>query len=258
MKRNKPLGKDFLGSEDLYSQAKGVDPKDFRDERKYNTVTVPMRRGLIRNMTKKPVNHLDIHWRNTALLTKFLTGSATIRTRFSTGLPRWQQVKMARTIKHARTLNLIPYTGFIKSFHRQSLKTIHEDLETTNLRRVDVETGALKMRQLSDEWREENRNRKAQDKLDKYDETIDLSSYNITNYEFLSKEQDQLVKAMRYANYRKEEKSKRNGIDVEWIKNHLKNTYFELYNANYETKSTPDTLEQDKQAYEEIQVPLSV
>ncbi len=101
------------------------------------------------------VNHLDIHWRNTPLLVKYITAASTIKTRHNTGLSRIQQKQIARAVKRARILNLLPFTGFIKSHHKLALKTIHHDIELSNLRRVDIETGAIKLSQpktdLSDE-----------------------------------------------------------------------------------------------------------
>lgn len=196
---------------------------------------------------------MDIHWRNTALLCKFLTSSSTIKTRFSTGLPRWQQKRISNAIKRARVLNLLPYTGFLKSYHKVSLKTIHHDIEASVLRRVDIETGALKTVQPKTEWNELKMPKKEElDELDRYDESIDLSSYNLTNYKFLSKDEDRLVKASRYANYLKEKKLETSGANVSELKEHIKSHLYPIENSNFEESSTAETMEEDKAAYETV------
>jgi ribosomal protein S18 len=125
---------------------------DFRKTRGLIEIGKPLRRGIIRKKSRRPINSLDIHWRNTALLTKFLTASSTIKTRIATCLPKSQQKLISRTIKHARNLNLIPFTGFLKSYHKKSLKNIHDDLQHTHQQLIDIETGAIKISQPSTKW----------------------------------------------------------------------------------------------------------
>lgn len=54
-------------------------------------------------MTRQ-VNWLDIHWRNTELLTKFMNNASKIRGRYQTRLATNQQRKIAKTIRQARNL----------------------------------------------------------------------------------------------------------------------------------------------------------
>lgn len=154
MAMDNPVGEEYMKPQDYFSLEKGLNSKDYRNTRGFIEVGAPLRRGTIRRKSKKHINHLDIHWRNTALLCKFLSASSTIKTRIATCLPKWQQKRVSIAIKHARTLNLIPYTGFLKSFHKKSLKNIHDDLEHTHHQLVDIETGAVKISQPSTEWNE--------------------------------------------------------------------------------------------------------
>lgn len=224
---------------------------DYRNERDYLEIQMPLRKGVIRATTRRAINHLDIHWRNTPLLTKYVTAASTIKSRYNNRLPRWQQKRMTHAIKMARSINLLPYTGFIKSYHKRPLLNIHDDIETSNLKRVDVYTGAIKLEQPTTKWSEtKNLTAADLDYLDRYDESIDLSSYNLTNYRFLSKEEDKLVKAARYANYLKEKSLKKEELDQ--LKDLLKTHWMHIENQNFENVSSEHTLEEDKAAYEEV------
>lgn len=237
--------------EDYFSQEKGLNIKDYRNERDYLEIQMPLKKGVIRAKSKRAINHLDIHWRNTPLLTKFVTAASTIKSRYNNRLPKWQQRRMADAIKLSRTINLMPYTGFIKSYHKKPLLNIHDDIETTNLRKVDVYTGAIKITQPTTKWSEtKNVEAKDLDYLDKYDESIDISSYNLTNYKFLSKEEDKLVKASRYANYLKEKSL--SPEELQELKNIQKTHWMLIENQNFETVSSEITLAEDKAAYEEL------
>lgn len=237
--------------QDYFSQEKGITVSDYRNERAFLEIQMPLKKGVIRAKSKRAINHLDIHWRNTPLLVKFLTAASTIKSRYNNRLPKWQQRRMARAIKLSRTINLLPYTGFIKSHHKKPLLNIHDDIETTNLRRVDVYTGAIKLEQPSTQWKEtKNVEAKDLDYLDRYDESIDLSSYNLTNYKFLSKEEDKLVKASRYANYLKEQSLSKE--ELSQLKDLQRTHWMLIENSNFETVSTSDTLADDKAAYEEV------
>lgn len=251
MDRHNPTEESYLKTQDYFSQEKGLNISDYRNERDYLEIQMPLKKGVIRDNSKRAINHLDIHWRNTPLLTKFVTASSTIKSRYNNRLPKWQQKKMTNAIKMARTMNLIPYTGFIKSYHKKPLLNIHDDIETSNLRRVDIYTGAIKLEQPTTKWNEtKNVQAKDLDYLDQYDESIDISSYNLTNYKFLTKEEDKLVKASRYANYLKE--NSLNKEELAELKNIQKTHWMTIENHNFENISSNDTLAEDKAAYDEV------
>lgn len=212
---------------------------------------MPIKRSIIRDTTKKPINHLDIHWRNTPLLSKYVTAASTIKSRFNTRLPKWQQRRMADAIKYSRRMNLMPYTGFMKSYHKRPLLSIHHDAEARTTQKIDIYTGGLKIDQPGTEWNENTKGytQRLED-LDNYDETIDLSSYNLTNLRFLTKDQDKLVKATRYANYLKEQSL--DPQELLTLKSEQK-TYWMLFdNKNFEAVSTSETMTEDQTAYDDI------
>src|SRR3990167_1973961 len=238
----------------FFSQEKGLDINDFRSL-KSHIAPMPVRKGVIRKLYRRPINHLDIHWRNTALLTKFLTGAGNIKTRYSTGLPKWQQKKITFAVKNARKLNLIPDAGFIKSYHKKSLKSIHDDIETTNIKRVDLETGAIKLVQPTTTWKEQREYTNEEfAKLDHYNEDVDVSSFNLSNYTFLTKDQQSVIQAQRYANYLKEQKLIAAGVNVASIQQQYEKDHTTVDNLGLVNISTQDTIEEDKKSYEKVKV----
>ena len=73
-----------------------------------NDRRVPRRRkpNLLR---REGVVHVD--WKDTALLRKFLSDRGKIRSRRVTGLTSQEQREVARAIKNAREMALLPYPG---------------------------------------------------------------------------------------------------------------------------------------------------
>ncbi|NUS72915.1 MAG: 30S ribosomal protein S18 [Corynebacteriales bacterium] len=66
---------------------------------------------------KKKANPLDkegityVDYKDTALLRKFISDRGKIRARRVTGVSREQQGKIAKAIKNAREMGLLPYTS---------------------------------------------------------------------------------------------------------------------------------------------------
>ncbi len=52
---------------------------------------------------------VEVDWKDTALLRKFISDRGKIRSRRVTGLSRQQQHEVARAIKNAREMALLPY-----------------------------------------------------------------------------------------------------------------------------------------------------
>ena len=67
-------------------------------------------KGEVRRYSKLPREELDkIDYKNVALLQRFVTERGKIRSRRVTGLSRRDQSKMARAVKRAREVGLLPY-----------------------------------------------------------------------------------------------------------------------------------------------------
>jgi small subunit ribosomal protein S18 len=79
----------------------------------------PSMKGEARRYSKLPREELDrIDYKNVALLQRFVTERGKIRSRRVTGLSRRDQTKMARAVKRARELGLLPYVDVSKAVER--------------------------------------------------------------------------------------------------------------------------------------------
>ena len=76
-------------------------------------------RGEARRFSKLPREELDrIDYKNVALLQRFVTERGKIRSRRVTGLSRRDQTRMARAVKRAREIGLLPYSDSSKAMER--------------------------------------------------------------------------------------------------------------------------------------------
>ena len=79
----------------------------------------PGLRGEARRFSKLPREELDrIDYKNVALLQRFITERGKIRSRRVTGLSRRDQTRMARAVKRARELGLLPYSDSSRAMER--------------------------------------------------------------------------------------------------------------------------------------------
>lgn len=85
----------------------------------------------------------EIHWRNTKLLSKFMTNYGTIKNRKLTKLKLNTHRKIEKAIKHARNLNLLPTNSFLKEHHKLPLRSLEDDIIDDENYEVDLESGAV-------------------------------------------------------------------------------------------------------------------
>ena len=79
----------------------------------------PGQKGEARRYSKLPREEIErIDYKNIALLQRFITERGKIRSRRVTGLSRRDQSKMARAVKRARELGLLPYVDLTKGLER--------------------------------------------------------------------------------------------------------------------------------------------
>jgi small subunit ribosomal protein S18 len=79
----------------------------------------PGMKGEVRRYSKLPREEIDkIDYKNIALLQRFITERGKIRSRRVTGLSRRDQSKMARAVKRAREIGLLPYVDATKGLER--------------------------------------------------------------------------------------------------------------------------------------------
>lgn len=95
----------------------------------------------------------DIDWRNTGLLAKFVNDTGKIYNRFQSRLRTKVHRVMAKTIKKARDLELLPHVGLIKPTDRIPLGSFMEDLEEMHKKTIDPVTGRMFLKHsLQDEF----------------------------------------------------------------------------------------------------------
>ena len=114
----------------------------------------------------RAVSKDDIDWRNTALITKFLNDQGKLYNRYQTRLPTNVQRKVAKVVKKARNLGLLPYVGHVKPTDKISLGDFIEDVEEMHKKTIDPVTGRLFLKHsLQDDARDKAR--RAAKKLEK-------------------------------------------------------------------------------------------
>ena len=93
---------------------------------------------MIKNIKKK-----DISWKNIPLLVKFLNEMGQIMNRYQTRLPTPVQRKVAKTIKHARNLGLLPFADYIKPQDKLPLTSVLTNFYDATVKVVDQMTGRI-------------------------------------------------------------------------------------------------------------------
>jgi ribosomal protein S18 len=95
---------------------------------------------LIKNISRK-----DIHWKNIPLLIRFLNDGGKIMNRYQTRLPYPVHRKLAKVVKHARNLGLLPSYDFIKPSDKVPLTSTYNDFMQDVAKVVDKNTGMIKL-----------------------------------------------------------------------------------------------------------------
>lgn len=100
---------------------------------------------LSRNKTRKKnlrnISLNDVDPKNTEFLAQFMTPAGLIKNRWQTRLKARAQRKISRAIKHARNLNLFPFTGYILPPHKINLAPLHTQNYNTTV--IHAETGTV-------------------------------------------------------------------------------------------------------------------
>lgn len=120
--------------------------RDFRfDQEKPETfINRPLTRGQIRKkFMRRQIRRSDIDWKDQELVVRFLNQSGKILNRFQTRLPNSVQRKLARTVKHMKSIGLLPTTGLLKLTDKINLGTHINDVEELNKKVIDPLTGRL-------------------------------------------------------------------------------------------------------------------
>lgn len=125
------------------ANAENVDKDYLRDKTNNIRIKKPLTKNFVYKNDIEPLNMNDLHWRNTALLSQFINSCAFIQNKVQCRLPVDQMRQVKRVIKHARQMKLLPSRSFVRPWHRQSLKTIQDDIAWAGMRKIDIDTGAM-------------------------------------------------------------------------------------------------------------------
>lgn len=109
-------------------------------------VNPPLTRGQMRRKFMiTTIQPKDIHWRNLPLLTRFLNEGGKLMNKYQTRLPTRLHKKLARTVKHARNMGLLPFIDFVKPYHKLPFTTLYNEFSEDISKVVDVKTGMIKV-----------------------------------------------------------------------------------------------------------------
>eukprot|EP00357_Protocruzia_adherens_P001811 CAMPEP_0114981838 /NCGR_PEP_ID=MMETSP0216-20121206/5759_1 /TAXON_ID=223996 /ORGANISM="Protocruzia adherens, Strain Boccale" /LENGTH=553 /DNA_ID=CAMNT_0002343539 /DNA_START=119 /DNA_END=1780 /DNA_ORIENTATION=+ len=111
--------------------------------KKYRFPHQTMSKFQFRKKFKRSINLSQVNWKNTELLTKFLTAGGKMKNRFQTRLPNKQHRKVMRAVIQARSMCLLPFAGNITAVQKQSLGDITEEISRENQKVLNTNTGEV-------------------------------------------------------------------------------------------------------------------
>lgn len=91
----------------------------------------------------KTIKKSDIHWRNVPLIVKFLNEAGKIMNRYQTRLPTSTHRRLAKVVKHARNLGLLPFNDFLKPHDKLPLTSLRNEFFQDVSQTVDPKTGKI-------------------------------------------------------------------------------------------------------------------
>lgn len=123
-------------------------PEDYKQTDYFGSFK-PLRKFRQNKRPETKLNRLDVHWRNTELLTRFMTNIGTIKHSRLTGLSQKNQNLIARAIKVSRGMRLLPYTSNLNSYYKLSLTSIEEDMNLQDDYDINLSNGAIEKKRHS-------------------------------------------------------------------------------------------------------------
>lgn len=109
-------------------------------------VNPPMMRSQLRKkFIIRTIRKADVSWKNLPLLTKFLNEGGKLMNKYQTRLPTSVHRRLAKTVKHAREMGLLPFVDFLKPYHKLPLTSLHTNFVEDTAKVVDKKTGMIKL-----------------------------------------------------------------------------------------------------------------
>jgi ribosomal protein S18 len=104
-----------------------------------------MRSQIRKKFMIKSIKKSDIEWKNLPLLIKFLNEGGKLMNRYQTRLPTGVHRKLARTVKHARNMGLLPFTDYIRPTDKLPLTNMYNEFVEDTAKVVDKFSGKIKV-----------------------------------------------------------------------------------------------------------------
>jgi ribosomal protein S18 len=93
----------------------------------------------------RTIKKSDIEWRNLPLLCRFLNEGGKLMNKYQTRLPTAIHRKLARTVKHARNMGLLPFVDLIKPSDKVPFTSVYNEFVEDTAKVVDKRTGLIKI-----------------------------------------------------------------------------------------------------------------
>lgn len=135
-----------------FSQERGVDYRDY-EENAHLRVKEPIPRNSKYGEPQRYLDAQELHWRNTPYLLEYVNSMGMIIPRTHTRLSIPDQKRIAKVIRYARRMHLLPTHSFVQQHHKIPLRSFEDDLLDSKVRKVDLESGAIYVEERSnEEW----------------------------------------------------------------------------------------------------------
>jgi small subunit ribosomal protein S18 len=94
---------------------------------------------MIRTVKKR-----DVTWKNLPFLVKFLNEAGKLMNRYQTRLPTNVHRRLAKSVKHARHMGLLPYVDYIRGYDKIPLTSTYNDFVDDISTVIDKKTGTIR------------------------------------------------------------------------------------------------------------------
>lgn len=94
---------------------------------------------MIRTVKKR-----DVNWKNLPFLVKFLNEAGKLMNRYQTRLPTNVHRRLARSVKHARHMGLLPYVDYVRGYDKIPLTSTYNDFVDDISSVIDKKTGTIR------------------------------------------------------------------------------------------------------------------
>ena len=113
------------------------------EEKPATFINRPLSRAQLRRKYMRKINKVDINWKDTAFLAKFMNDTGKILNKYQSRLPSAVHRKVAKTIKRLRDMELVAHVGMLKPTDKIPVGSFIEDMEEMHRKTIDPVTGRM-------------------------------------------------------------------------------------------------------------------